>query len=283
VRSVDQQPSGQPEVGEEGGEQQGPGDESIVSREEKVQARVDNVANSGNPHGHSKVTREDTPQGDASSEHDHVHASEDLLGVVSVLVDQQQQVGKLGSDRRHVIRVEVLLDNFVDRAGSIQQESGTDQEDDVGGADGLLDNLEGTDGDSSGGVDTGSDHDKTKGDTDNDINNADDKFEEGSDLEGGHVLGDFVGGLLGLKPFNKDPSDSDGVVDAADDRDDGEDTGDQSSPSEALSSCLELLALLFVDGFGIRHLDELIGHGVDFDFTLLNAWMFDANYLVRSE
>lgn len=258
VGRVDQQPSGEPEVDGKGGQQQGPGDEAVVSREEEVQAGVDNVTNSGNPHGHTKVAREDSPQADGSSEQDHEHTSKDLLEVESVLVDDQKQVGKLGSDRRHVVRVEVFLDNFVKRAAAIQQESGTNQEDDVGGADCLLDNLEGTDGDSGSGVDTGSDHDKTKGDSDDNVNDADEDFEEDAHLEGGHVLGDLVGGLFGLEPFNQDPSDSDGGVDGGDDGDSREDTGGQGRSSEALSSLLELLAFLVVGGFGIRHLDELI-------------------------
>lgn len=181
-----------------------------------------------------------------------------MLEVESVLVDDQKQVGKLGSDRRHVVRVEVFLDNVVKRAAGIQQKSGTNQEDDVGGADSLLDNLEGADGDRGSGVDTGSDHDKTKGDTDNNINDADEDFEEDANLEGAHVLGDLVCGLFGLKPFDQDPSDSDGGVDGGDDGDSREDTGGQGRSSEALSSLLELLAFLVVGGFGIRHLDELI-------------------------
>lgn len=179
------------------------------------------------------------------------------------MVDQQEQVRNLGSDRRHVVGVEVLLDNIVDGALVVQQESGTDQEDQVGGTDGLLDNLEGTDGDSSGGVDTGTDHDKTKGDTDDNIDDADNKFEEDSDLVDGHVLGDIVGGLLGLVPFNKDPSDGDGGVDGSNDGDNSEDTGGQGGASKALSTGLKLLALLFVDSFGVRHLDKLISHDVN--------------------
>lgn len=76
VRSVDQQPSGEPEVGDEGREQQEPGDKSVISREEHEQAGVDDVTDSGNPHGHAEVTREDSPHADASSEQEHVHASE---------------------------------------------------------------------------------------------------------------------------------------------------------------------------------------------------------------
>mmetsp|Transcript_3497 Transcript_3497/g.8328 ORF Transcript_3497/g.8328 Transcript_3497/m.8328 type:complete len:376 (-) Transcript_3497:81-1208(-) len=258
VRSVDQQPSSEPEVGDEAREQQEPGDKSVISREEHEQAGVDNVTDSGNPHRDSKITREDSPHADASSEHEHVHASENLLKVESVLVDQQEQVGNLGSDRRHVVGVEVLLDDLVGRAADVQQESGTDQEDEVGGADGLLADLKGTDGDSSGGVDTGADHDETKGDTDDNIDDADNEFEEDTDLVDGHVLGDVVGGLLGLLPFNKNPSDGDGSVDGGKDGDHSKDTGGQGGTSKALSSGLELLALLFVDGFGVRHLDELI-------------------------
>ena len=76
VGSVDQQPSGEPEVGDEAREQQEPGDKSVISREEHEQAGVNDVTDSGNPHGNSKVTREDSPHADASSEQEHVHASE---------------------------------------------------------------------------------------------------------------------------------------------------------------------------------------------------------------
>lgn len=262
MRSVDQQPSREPEVSDKSREQQEPRNDSIISRDEEEQARVDDVTNSSSPHGHSKVTREDSPHADASSEHDHVHASKDLLEVESVLVDQQEQVRKLGSDRRQVVRVEVLLDNIIDRALVVQQESSTNQEDHVGGTDGLLNDLEGTDGDSGGWVDTSADHDETKSDTDDDINDADNKLEEDSNLVDSHVLGDFVGGLLGLLPFNKNPSDGDGSVDGGKDGDHSEDTGGQGGASETLSTGLELLALLFVDGFGVRHLDELIRHDV---------------------
>ena len=196
-----------------------------------------------------------------------------LLEVESVLVDQQEQVGNLGSDRRHVVGVEVLLDDLVGRAADVQQESGTDQEDEVGGADGLLADLEGTDGDSSGGVNTGADHDETKGDTDDNIDDADNEFEEDTNLVDSHVLGDVVGGLLGLLPFNKDPSDGDGSVDGGKDGDHSKDTGGQGGASKALSSGLELLALLFVDGFGVRHLDELIvGHDVFF-VVVIYSWV----------
>ena len=64
-------------MGEESREQHQPGDESIVAGEEKEQAGVKDVTDSGDPHGHTKVAREDSPHGDASSEQDHVHASED--------------------------------------------------------------------------------------------------------------------------------------------------------------------------------------------------------------
>lgn len=255
---VDQQPSGEPEVGDKAGRQQDPGDKTVVSREEEEQGGVDDVSDSREPHRHTKVTREDSPHADARSEHDHVHTSKDLLKVVSVLVDQQKHVGKLGSDGRHVVRVEVLLDDLVHRAACVQQESGTDQEDDVGGADGLLDDLEGTDGNRGGWVDTGTDHDKTEGDTDDDVDDADNEFEENSDLEHSNALGDFIRSLFGLLPFDEDPSDGDGGVDGADDGDDCKNTGRQGGTSEALSSLLEFLAFLFVDGFGIRHLDELI-------------------------
>ena len=194
------------------------------------------------------------------------------------MVDQQKQIGKLGSDGRHVVRVEVLLDNLVHWAALVQQESGTDQEDDVGGADGLLDDLEGTDGNRGGGVDTGTNDDKTEGDTDDDIDDADDEFEEHSDLEHNHALANFIRGLFGLLPFDEHPSHGDGGVDGADDGDDRENTGRQGGPSEALSSLLELLAFLFVDGFGIRHLDELIVGRHDGVVCLLFVCDHDGSY-----
>jgi len=258
VGCVDQQPSGEPEVGDKGRQQQEPGDKSVVSGEEEEQGRVDNVSASCEQHGNTKVAREDSPHGDACSEQDHVHTSKDLLGVVSVLVDNQQQVGNLGSNRRHVVGVEVILDNLVKRTVRVQQDSGTDQEDDVGGTNSLLNNLEGTDGDSGGGVDTGSNNDQTKSDSNDNINDADNQLEEDSGLEHEHALGDFIGSLLGKLPLNEDPSNSDGGVNGANDRHSGEDTGGEGGPSKTLSSLFELLAFFFVGGIGFRHLDELL-------------------------
>ena len=48
--SVDQQPSREPEVGNEGREDQGPRNQAIVTGEEEVQRGVDEVGDSGNPH-----------------------------------------------------------------------------------------------------------------------------------------------------------------------------------------------------------------------------------------
>jgi len=131
-----------------------------------------------------------------------------------------------------------------------------------------LDYLEGTESDSGGGVDTGTDQDKTQGDTDNDINNTDNNVEEDSDLEDGHVARDFVSGLFGLDPVDEDPSDSDGGVDGTEDGDHHENTRGEGGPAKALSSFFQLFALIVVDGFGIRHLDELVilfgRHGIRF-------------------
>lgn len=217
VGGVDQQPSGEPEVGDEGGQQQQPGNKSIVSREEKVQGSVTHVTDSGEPHGNTQVTREDSPHADARPEEEHVHASENLLKVVSVLVEHQEQVGKLGSDRRHVVRVEVLLDDFVERTGAIQQKPGSDQEADVSGAHCLLDDLEGAESDGGCGVNTGTDQDETQSDTDDGVNNADNNVEEDSELEDGHALGDFISGLFRLQPFDENPSDSNSGVDGTKD------------------------------------------------------------------
>lgn len=64
-------------MGDKAGRQQDPGDKAVVSGEEEEQGGVDDVSDSGEPHGHTKVTREDSPQADARSEHDHVHTSKD--------------------------------------------------------------------------------------------------------------------------------------------------------------------------------------------------------------
>jgi len=80
VRCVDQQPSGEPEVGDEGGNQQSPGDKTIVSREEEVQARVHDVTDTGNPHGVTQVAREDTPHADGDTKHEHVNTAKDCEG-----------------------------------------------------------------------------------------------------------------------------------------------------------------------------------------------------------
>ena len=77
VGRVDQQPSREPEVGDEGGQQQEPGDESVVSGEEEEEGGVEDVSDTGEPHGHSEVAGEDSPHADAPSKHDHEHASED--------------------------------------------------------------------------------------------------------------------------------------------------------------------------------------------------------------
>jgi len=258
VRSVDQQPSGEPEVGDEGRHQQQPGDDSVVSRPEEVQAGVDSVADSSKAHGVSHVARENSPQDNGESEKEHVNTSEDLLHVVSVLVHQQKHVRDLGSDRRHVVGVEVLLDDVIDGAARVQQEAGGDQEDDVGSTDGLLNNLEGADGHGGSGVNTGTDQDETQGHTDDNIDDADNKVKEDSNLEHWKGFSDFVHGLLRLLPFDKNPSHGNGGVDGTKDGDDSEDTSGEGGSSEATSSLLKLLALLLKDGLGIRHLDELV-------------------------
>lgn len=265
MRRVNQQPSGEPEVGYEGREQQQPGDQAVVSRVEEEQTGVGDVTDTSNKHGHTKVARENSPHADAGSEHEHVHTSEDLLEVVSVLVNQQQKVGKLGADRGHVVGVEVLLEGFVEWTAGVQQKTSSYQEYDVGSVDGLLNNLEGADGHSSGGVDTGTNHDETEGDSNHDVDDANNQFQEDSKLEIKHTLRDLVGGFFGLLPLNQDPADSDGGVDGTEDGDDRENTGGQGSPSKALSPFLELLALILVLGFGIRHFNKLIlgRHGDD--------------------
>jgi len=113
VWCVNQQPSCEPEVGDEGGKEEQPGDNSFVTGPEKEQAGVNSVTESSEGHGVSHVTREDTPQKDSGSEKEQEDTSEDLLEEESVSVHQQKKVGKLSSDRRKVVGVEVLLDDFV--------------------------------------------------------------------------------------------------------------------------------------------------------------------------
>jgi len=137
----------------------------------------------------------------------------------------------LSADRRQIVGVKVLLYDLVERATLIQQDRSTDQEDNIGGTDSLLNNLKGADGHGCSGVNASTDNDETKSHTDNDINNADDEFQEDSELETGHSLGNFICCLLGLLPFNEDPTHGNGSVNGSDNGDDGEDTGSQSGPS----------------------------------------------------
>jgi len=174
------------------------------------------------------------------------------------LVDQQKQVGNLGSDGRHVVGVEILLDDFGNGAVGVQQEVGSDQKDDVCGANGLLYNLEGNDGNSCCRIDTGTDHDETQSHTDDNVQDANNDIEENSDFEHEQGFRDFVHGLLGLLPFDKDPPDRDGSVDSTEDADDREDTSREGGSSKAFSALLQLLALVIEDGLGFRHLYELI-------------------------
>ena len=78
VGGVDQQPSGEPKVGDEGGHQQQPGNNSIVTGPEEEQARVDSVSESGEAHGESHVAREHTPQDNGETEEEHEDTSENF-------------------------------------------------------------------------------------------------------------------------------------------------------------------------------------------------------------
>lgn len=182
-----------------------------------------------------------------------------LHEVVSVLVEHQEHVRDLGTDRGHVVGVKVLLDDLVDGKAFVQHESGRNGEKNVGSVDGLLDELEGDEDGGGGGVDSGTDQDQSHQDTDQGIANNDDDISGDSKLVHGDPFGDLVGGLLRQLPFDEDPSHGDGGVDGADDGDDGEDTGGQGGTTEALSSLFQLLHLLLVHGLLIRHLDELLG------------------------
>lgn len=181
-----------------------------------------------------------------------------LHEVVSVLVEHQEHVGDLSSDRWHVVRVEILLDGTGDRKVFIQQKSGSDSEKDVGTVDCLLDDLEGDDDGRSRRVDSGTDQDQTEQDTDKSIADNDGDISSDTELVGGDTFRDLVSGLFRLLPFDEYPSYSDGGVDGTDDRDDGENTGSQRSTTKTLSSFLKFLYLFLPDGFFIRHLDELL-------------------------
>lgn len=259
MRCVDQQPSSKPEVRDETRkEQQGRDDASIITRPEEEQAGVKSVTNTGEAQGVSHVTREDTPQANSRSKKEHEDTSEDLGKVESILVDQQKHVRDLSSNRRKVVGVEVLLDNFRESTICVDQHAGDDCENNVGGGDGLLDNLESAESDSRSGVYSSTDKDKTQGDTDNNINDGNDDVEENTDFESRNVGCNFVSSFFGLLPFEKNPSDSNGGVDAAENGNNHQDTRRKGGSSEALSSLLQLVALIMVDGLGIRHLDELV-------------------------
>lgn len=77
VRCVNQQPSSEPEVGDEDGKEEQPGDNSFVTGPEKEQAGVHSVTESSEGQGVSHVTREDTPQKDGGSEKEQEDTSED--------------------------------------------------------------------------------------------------------------------------------------------------------------------------------------------------------------
>lgn len=93
--------------------------------------------------------------------------------VVSVLVEHQEHVSDLSSDRRHVVRVKILLDDLGDRKVFVQEESGSDGEKNVGSVDGLLDQLESDEDGRGGRVDSGADQDQTKQDTDHSVTDND--------------------------------------------------------------------------------------------------------------
>ena len=181
-----------------------------------------------------------------------------LHKVVTVLAEHQEHVRDLSSNRRHVVGVKVLLDDLKDRKVFVQHEGSSDGEKNIGSVDSLLDDLEGDQDGRSGRVDSSTDQDQTKEDTNQSITDDNGDISDDSELESSHVLGDFVGGLFRLLPFDKNPSHGDSGVDGADDGKHGEDTGCQSGTTKTLSSLLQLLHLFLVHGFLIRHLDELL-------------------------
>jgi hypothetical protein len=312
VRCVNKQPSCQPEVGDKGRHHEEGCDGTTVSRPEKVQAGVDDVAWPRNEHDVSHPAGEDTPQDDGETEQSEEDTGKDccfsrshtknqiqknksekseeevrcrqrkddimqssfsrtqgkivclsrycvrrtLCEVVSVLIEHQKKVCDLCTDGWHVIRVEVLLDDAVHGEFFVQEHTGGDHEEDVGTVDGLLQDLEYNKDGGCGGVDSGTDQDQTKEGTDQSVGDNDDGITEDTPLVRSHRLGDLVCGTFRLEGFDEDPSDRDSGVDGADDRDEGKNTCCQCSTTKPLSSLLELLNLLLVDGFFIRHLHK---------------------------
>ena len=79
MRRIDQQPSRQPKVGDKNGQQQQPGDDTVVSGPEEEQRRVHYVSASSEAHAIPHVTRENSPQANGESEEEHVNTSKDFL------------------------------------------------------------------------------------------------------------------------------------------------------------------------------------------------------------
>ena len=189
----------------------------------------------------------------------------------SVLVHQKHDIRDLRSDRRHVVRVEVVLDGRVNAKLVIHHDGGDEHEDDVDNHDSLLDDLEDDDQGRSGGVDSGANQDQTDQDTDHGFGNGSNSIRDNSKLEQSHVLAELVSSFLGLLPLNEDPSDGNGGVDHAQNGDGLEDTGRQGCTSKTSSSLLHQNNAFLVDGFFITHLNELLifGHGAECCFLLV--------------
>lgn len=176
----------------------------------------------------------------------------------SVLVQQQHDVRDLSSDGGHVVGVEVVLDGLVNGEVFINHDEGDEHEHARDSHDGLLKDLEDDDQRRSGGVDSGTDQDQTDKNTNHGVGDSRKTVSEKSNLEHSHVLRDLVNSLLGLLPFDKDPSDGDGGVDHAHNGDGLKDTSSQSGTSKAASSLFHEGDALLVDGLLIAHLNELL-------------------------
>ena len=154
---------------------------------------------------------------------------------MTVLVQQEQQPRNLGTNGRHVVRVEVVLDGAVKREAFVHQENSTNQEDDVESHDSLLKELE-DDNDGGGSwVDSSTDQDQTEQKTNNGINNSDGSVGKDTQLEQANFISDVVHGLFRLIPFNEDPPDGDGGVDHANNGNGLHDSSNQSRSAKTTS------------------------------------------------
>ena len=181
----------------------------------------------------------------------------------TVLVQQQHDIRDLSPDRRHVVRVEVVLNRLVDGQVVVNHNANNHHEYNVERHNGLLENLEDDDAGGSGGVDSGTDQNQTDKDTNQGIGNGGKAVRQKPNFEHPHVLGNGVNGSFRFLPLNEDPTNGNGGVDHANDGDGLEDTGSQRSSSKTTPSLLHESHTLLVDSLFIGHLNELlVSHGV---------------------